>query len=49
LGHDPTTLDLLAQRSGLAVDQLAASLLDLELSGRIQALPGGFYQRLSRL
>ncbi|MBI3147873.1 MAG: DNA-protecting protein DprA [Betaproteobacteria bacterium] len=49
LGHDPTTLDLLAQRSGLAVDQLAAWLLDLELSGRIQALPGGFYQRLSRL
>jgi len=45
LGHDPVTFDALAARTGMPSDQLAASLLDLELAGRVQRLPGGLMQR----
>lgn len=45
LGHDPVTFDTLASRTGLPSDRLAARLLDLELSGRVQRLPGGLLQR----
>jgi DNA processing protein len=45
LGHDPVTFDALAARTGMAFDQLAARLLDLELAGRVQRLPGGLMQR----
>jgi DNA processing protein len=46
LGHDPTTLDELALRTGLATEALLALLMDLELAGRIANLPGNRYQRL---
>jgi DNA processing protein len=46
LGHDPVSIDLLAERSGLTVDALSAKLLTLELEGRVAQLPGGRYQRL---
>lgn len=42
----PTTLDTLAQRSGLTLDTLSAKLLTLELEGHIASLPGGRYQKL---
>ncbi len=42
----PTTLDTLAQRSGLTLDALSAKLLTLELDGRIASLPGGRYQKI---
>jgi DNA processing protein len=45
LGHDPVTFDALAARTGLPSDQLAARLLELELSGVVQRLPGGLLQR----
>ncbi len=45
LGHDPSTLDALAARTGLPAEQLAARLLDLELSGVVRRLPGGLLQR----
>jgi DNA processing protein len=45
LGHDPVTFDALAARTGMPPDQLAARLLDLELAGRLQRLPGGLLQR----
>ncbi len=45
LGHDPVTFDALAARTGMASDQLAVRLLDLELAGRVQRLPGGLLQR----
>ncbi|HEX4510627.1 MAG TPA: DNA-processing protein DprA, partial [Burkholderiaceae bacterium] len=48
LGHDPVTLDALAARTGWASDRLSGRLLDLELSGRIQRLPGGLFQRCDR-
>jgi DNA processing protein len=47
LGHDPTDLDTLTERTGLTAGQLLAMLLPLELDGRINQLPGGRYQRLS--
>lgn len=42
----PTTLDSLAQRTGLTLDALSAKLLALELEGQIASLPGGRYQRI---
>lgn len=45
LGHDPISLDQLAARSGLGIDRLSARLLELELAGELQRLPGGLYQR----
>ncbi|HEY9027253.1 MAG TPA: DNA-processing protein DprA [Burkholderiaceae bacterium] len=45
LGHDPVTLDALAARTGWPVDRLSARLLELELTGQVQRLPGGLLQR----
>ena len=42
----PTTLDTLAQRTGLTLDALSAKLLTLELEGHVAPLPGGRYQRI---
>lgn len=48
LGHDPISLDELADRCGWPADALQARLLDLELEGRVARLPGGQLQRLAR-
>lgn len=48
LGHDPVGLDALQARSGLDTAHLQAELLDLELQGEVQRLPGGLFQRLMR-
>ncbi|HYP31057.1 MAG TPA: DNA-processing protein DprA [Burkholderiaceae bacterium] len=45
LGHDPVSFDVLSARTGLPADQLAARLLELELAGVVQRLPGGLLQR----
>ena len=45
LGHDAATLDMLVERTGWPAPALAARLLELELEGRLQRLPGGLYQR----
>lgn len=46
LGHEPTTLDELAQRTRLSAAVLSSTLLMLELDARIESLPGNRYQRL---
>lgn len=46
LGHDPVSLDALQSRCGLDTARLQAQLLELELNGQIQRLPGGLFQRL---
>ena len=46
LGHEPVSLDALQARSGLATARLQAELLDLELAGQLERLPGGLFQRL---
>jgi len=48
LGHDPVSFDVLSARTGLPADQLAAQLLELELAGVVQRLPGGLLQRRGR-
>jgi DNA processing protein len=48
LGHDPCDPDTLAARCGLSAAEIAASLTQLELEGRIAPLPGGLYQRIHR-
>ena len=47
LGHDPCTLDALAELSGFSAEQLLTELLTLELDGKVATLPGNRYQRLS--
>ncbi len=48
LGHDPVTFDVLSARTGMPSDQLAARLLELELAGVVERLPGGLLQRRGR-
>ena len=47
LGHDPATLDELAERTGQASAVLSSQLLMLELEGAVERLPGNRYQRLA--
>lgn len=46
LGFDPCDLDQLQARSGQTTATLQAQLLELELAGRVQRLPGGKFQQL---
>ena len=46
LGFDPCDIDTLAARSGLPSDAVSALLTQLEIDGRVAAMPGGKYQRL---
>lgn len=48
LGHSPATLEILAARTDLEGATLQALLLQLELSGRIETLPGGRFVRIER-
>lgn len=48
LGYDPVGLDALSARTGWPADRLAARLLELELAGEVQRLPGGLMQRRGR-
>jgi DNA processing protein len=46
LGHDPTGLDTLQNRTGFTPDALLALLTALELEGGVARLPAGRWQRL---
>ena len=48
LGHDPVSFDVLSARTGMTAERLAARLLDLELAGLLDRLPGGLLQRRGR-
>ncbi|KQR79715.1 DNA processing protein DprA [Burkholderia sp. Leaf177] len=48
LGHSPATLEILAERTEMDGATLQSLLLQLEISGRIGALPGGRFTRLER-
>jgi DNA processing protein len=45
-GHDPVNADELVLRTGLSMATIQAQLLELELSGHLERLPGGMYQVL---
>jgi len=49
LGDEPTALDTLQLRTGLSASELTVALLDLELTGAIERLPGQIFQRLARV
>jgi len=46
MGRGPVDLDRLVTRTGLGADTLAATLVHLQLEGRVSALQGGGWQRL---
>ncbi|MCX5542888.1 DNA-processing protein DprA [Paraburkholderia sp. CNPSo 3076] len=48
LGHAPATVEILAQRTDMAEAVLQGTLLQLELAGHVDALPGGWFVRASR-
>jgi DNA processing protein len=41
LGHDPVSIDRLAERTGLAAREVSSMLLLLELNGKVERLSGG--------
>ncbi len=45
-GHDPVSVDELAERTRLSVMAIQAGLLELELQGQIERLAGGMIRRL---
>ncbi len=47
MGFDPINLDELANRSGESAQILQAQLLELELMGLVERMPGNRYQRIS--
>ncbi len=48
MGFDPCNIDEVVARSGLTADTVSAMLLELELEGKVAALPGGLYQRMGK-
>ena len=45
-GHDPVSVDELAARTTMTMAEVQASLLELELEGRVERLASGMYQAL---
>lgn len=48
IGFDPVSLDYLESRTGIATAVLQVKLLELELLGEVERLPGGIFQRLMK-
>jgi DNA processing protein len=46
IAYEPTTVDTLVAATGLSADIIVATLLDLELRGRVESMPGGAYIRV---
>jgi DNA processing protein len=49
MGFDPLTIDEIIGRTGQAASSIAAQLSELEIDGRVQALPGGRFQQVGRM
>ncbi len=47
IDYAPTSIDKIIIESGLAPERVTAILTDLELSGRVAAMPGGGFQRIT--
>jgi DNA processing protein len=48
MAFEPAEPDALAQQCALAPGQLSLVLLELELAGQVERLPGGLFQRIQR-
>jgi DNA processing protein len=46
LGFEPCDIDTLSARLGMGTDKISALLTEWEIEGRVEALPGGRYQRV---
>ncbi|WNO59705.1 DNA-processing protein DprA [Rheinheimera sp. MMS21-TC3] len=42
VGDDVTTIDIIAERSGMAISEANVALLELELAGEVATVPGGY-------
>lgn len=49
VGHDPASVDVLAERSGLSVSDVQTVLLLLEMEGQVERLPDGRYQKYTHI
>ncbi|MCP4407229.1 MAG: DNA-protecting protein DprA [Gammaproteobacteria bacterium] len=47
VGYEPTSIDILIERSGLTVEEVSSMLLILELKGHAKCSSGGLYTRLT--
>ncbi|MEN8129051.1 MAG: DNA-processing protein DprA [Pseudomonadota bacterium] len=47
MGYEPTSIDILIERSGLTVEEVSSMLLILELKGHAKCSSGGLYTRLT--
>lgn len=47
LAYDPVTLDGLCERTGIAAAEVSATLLQMELDGAVERLPGNRFRRLA--
>ena len=47
IDFEPTSIDWICEQSGVAAAAALSQLTELELAGKIAALPGGKYQRLN--
>ena len=45
LSYDPADIDALIERTGFPAERVTVALVELELAGRVAALPGGAFQR----
>lgn len=48
LGHEPTAVDTLVERTGLTPEAISSMLLILELQGYVAPVPGGLYARTAK-
>lgn len=48
MAHEPVDADTLSTLGAVAPGQLSLLLLELELAGQVERLPGGLFQRLNR-
>ena len=48
LGHDPTSIDTIVERSALTSEAVSSMLLILELNGYVASTTGGLYVRLGK-
>lgn len=46
IGFEPTSLESIVQKSGLSTQTVSATLMELELEGKVANLPGEQYQQL---
>jgi DNA processing protein len=47
-GHEPVTVDVLVERTGLTAEEVSSILMEMEIEGRVASMSGGLYLRQAR-